>query len=114
MPRQWINKIAMRGEQLTRFLVPHTAVESTTGLAAIQVEGAAARDVLANGYGLDLRSPYFALGTCTRTRLAQLPIILDYVDVKPRFELYVGRSYLSHLCSWLCDAAVGFEGSRRL
>jgi heterotetrameric sarcosine oxidase gamma subunit len=90
------------------------AVESTPGLAAIQVEGAAARDVLANGCGLDLRSAGFALGTCTRTRLAQLPIILDYVDVKPRFELYVGRSYLSHLCSWLEDAAVGFEGSRRL
>jgi heterotetrameric sarcosine oxidase gamma subunit len=90
------------------------AVESTPGLAAIQVEGAAALDVLANGCGLDLRSPDFVLGTCTRTRLAQLPIILDYVDVKPRFELYIGRSYLSYMCSWLDDAAVGIQGSRRL
>jgi heterotetrameric sarcosine oxidase gamma subunit len=90
-------------------LEPHgiAAVESTPGLAAIQVEGAAARDVLANGCALDLRSPDFALGTCTRTRLAQLPVIFDYVDVKPRFELYVGRSHLSYLCSWLNDAAVG-------
>jgi heterotetrameric sarcosine oxidase gamma subunit len=89
------------------------AVESSSGLSAIQVEGAAARHVLANGCGLDLHSPSFALGACTRTRLAQLPVILDYVDVSPRFELYVGRSYLSHLRSWLDDAAEGFLEAAR-
>ena len=84
------------------------AVGPSPGLAAIQLEGPAARDVLAKSCGLDLHPSSFPVGTCTRTRLAQLPVIVDYIDDRPRFELYVGRSYLSYLCSWLDDAAVGF------
>jgi sarcosine oxidase subunit gamma len=83
------------------------AVGPSPGLAALLLEGPVARDVLTQACGLDLHPVSFPLGTCTRTRLAQLPIIIDYVDTKPRFDLYVGRSYRSYLCSWLRDAALG-------
>jgi sarcosine oxidase subunit gamma len=83
------------------------AVGLSPGLAALRLEGPAARDMLTQGCGLDLHPASFPMGTCTRTRLAQLPVIIDYVQTKPRFDLYVGRSYRSYLCSWLHDAALG-------
>jgi sarcosine oxidase, subunit gamma len=78
------------------------------GLAAIQLEGPAARGVLTKSCGLDLHPAIFPAGTFTRTRLAQLPVIIGYIDPKPRFELYVGSSYRSYLVSWLNDATAGF------
>ena len=85
------------------------AASPSAGLAAIQLEGPAARNVLAKSCGLDLHPSSFRIGACTRTRLAQLPVIIDYLEATPRFELYVGRSYRSYLESWLTDAAVGFQ-----
>jgi sarcosine oxidase subunit gamma len=87
------------------------AVGPSPGLAALELKGPAAWDVLAASCGLDLHPANFPIGSCTRTRLAQLPVIIDYCDAKPRFDLYVGRSYQSCLESWLNDAAAGFEGS---
>jgi sarcosine oxidase, subunit gamma len=87
------------------------AVRLSPGLSTLQLDGPNAREVLAKSCGLDLHPTAFPVGTCTRTRLARLPVILDYVDVRPSFELYVGRSYLSYLLSWLNDASVGFTGS---
>jgi heterotetrameric sarcosine oxidase gamma subunit len=75
------------------------------GLAVLVLQGLGAQDVLSQGCGLDFHASRFTPGTCTRTRLAQLPVIIDYVDATPRFELYVGRSYRSYLQSWLHDAA---------
>ena len=84
------------------------AVSSSPALAAIRIEGRAARGVLAKSCGLDFHPSIFPVGSCTRTRLAKLPAIVDFVDVKPRFELYVGCSYLAYMCSCLNDASVGY------
>ena len=84
------------------------AVSVAQGLAAIEIKGRAAHDVLAKSCGLDLHPVRFPVGSCTRTRLAKLPVIVDYVDGKPIFDLYVARSYLPYLFSWLNDAAVEF------
>jgi sarcosine oxidase subunit gamma len=87
------------------------AADLSPGLAAIQLEGSAVPGVLTKSCGLDLHPAIFPVGTCTRTRLAQLPVIVEYIDSKPRFELYVGCSYRSYLASWLNDAATGFRHS---
>jgi heterotetrameric sarcosine oxidase gamma subunit len=103
------------GEKLHEFITPQvqeqgvTAVNVSQGLAALQLEGFAVRDVFAKSCGLDLHPQHFPVGSCTRTRFALLSVVIDYIDVKPRFELYVGRSYLSYLMSWLTDAAVEFH-----
>lgn len=76
------------------------AVSGSPGLAAIELEGCAARDVLAKSGGLDLNPKRFPVGSCTRTWLARLPVFIDYLDEKPRFELYVACSYLPYVCSW--------------
>jgi sarcosine oxidase gamma subunit len=49
-------------------------------------------------------SSRFPAGRCTRTRLAQLAVVVDCIDPAPRFELYFGRSYLKYLHAWLVDA----------
>jgi sarcosine oxidase, subunit gamma len=85
------------------------AADLSPGLSALQLEGPAARDVLSKSCGLDVHPAHFPAGMCTRTRLAHLPVIIECIDVKPRFELYVGSSYCSYLVSWLSDAATGFR-----
>jgi sarcosine oxidase subunit gamma len=81
------------------------AVNLSAGLVAMRLEGRGVREVIANNCGLDLHPTKFPVCTVARTRLAQLPIIIDLIDAKPQFELYVGRSYVDYLCCWLNDAA---------
>lgn len=80
-------------------------VDVSCTLKVIEVRGSAAAEVLAKGCGLDLHPQIFPAGRCTRTRLAQLPVIIECVDLEPRLELYVGRSYCDWLNAWLLDAA---------
>jgi sarcosine oxidase, subunit gamma len=87
-----------------------TSVELSCAIKALRIEGAAARELLSKGCGLDLDPQSFPAGRSTRTRFAQLAAIVHCVDPTPRFELYVGRSYLAWLASWLVDAAAEFEG----
>jgi len=98
-------------ERLARYLKEDgiAAADLTCGLKALRVEGPAARDLLTRGCGLDLHPEHFSAGRCTRTRFAQLPVIVHCPDAGRRFDLYVGRSYVEYLHSWLRDAAVEFE-----
>jgi len=43
--------------------------------------------------------------------LSQIPAVVDYLDGPPRFELYVARSYLAYLQSWLADSTAEFDAS---
>jgi sarcosine oxidase subunit gamma len=83
------------------------AVNLSQRLAVLRLKGPATQAVLAKGCGLDLHPRHFPVGRCARTRFAQLPIVVDCIDATPQFDLYVGRSYLPYLISWLNDAAVG-------
>ena len=84
-------------------------VDLSDGLVALAVSGPAAREVLSKGCGLDLHR--FAAGKCTRTRFAQIPVVLECLD-ETRFELHVARSYLHYLRAWLTDAALEFGDAR--
>jgi heterotetrameric sarcosine oxidase gamma subunit len=74
--------------------------------ACIVVEGPHALDILVRGCGLD----FSALGddACTRTRFAQLPVVLRRAPMD-RFELLVDRAVAKHLFDWLQDAAAGLD-----
>ncbi len=105
------------GPQLAERLRAHltgydtAVVDLSCALKGLRVEGPAARDVLAKGCGLDLHPRNFPGGSATRTRFAQLPVIIECRDRALRFELYVGRSYFAYLKSWLQDAAAEFQHS---
>lgn len=88
---------------------PLASVDLSQAFAPLRIEVAAAREVLAKSCALNLDPRTFPPGTCTRTRLAQLPVVVHCTDVGPKYDLYAGRSYLNYLFAWLSDAAVEFE-----
>jgi len=89
------------------------AVDLSCSLKTVRLSGSAAADLLTKGCGLDLYPNSFPAARSTRTRFAQLPLILDCVDPQPVFDLYVNRSYLPYLKAWLADAAVDSEAHTR-
>jgi sarcosine oxidase subunit gamma len=73
-------------------------------LVTIVVEGAHAAALLARGCGLDLSLESFGHAACSRTRLAQLPVVLRRVNSE-KFECIVDRPAAQWLYGWLEDAA---------
>lgn len=76
-------------------------VNLTDAFAVLQLWGRAARDLLSKGCGLDMHPRHFLPGQCARTRLAQIPVLVDCVEALPRFALIVPRSYQAYLNSWI-------------
>lgn len=89
------------------------AVDLSQGMAGLELKGSAARDSLASVCGLDLHPRSFPVGRCTRTRLAQLAVVIECTHSEPRYELYAGASYLPYLKAWLEDAASGVIAATR-
>jgi heterotetrameric sarcosine oxidase gamma subunit len=84
--------------------VLHSAVDYSAGLAVFRLSGPNSRDLLAADCGIDFRPDAFTVGTCCRTRLAQIAAVL--VAAAPeRTEIYVDRGYDSYLYNWLTDTA---------
>jgi sarcosine oxidase subunit gamma len=111
----WAVSDRIEGGKLRPELERHTGwegvavVDLSCAVKGIRLEGSAVRRLLAKGCGLDLDPTRFAAGRCTRTRLAQLAVVIDCTDSSPHFDLYVGRSYLTYLKAWLLDAAAEFQ-----
>lgn len=98
-------------EQLQRAVTRRRAAvtDLSSSRVGLEIAGAAARDVLAAGCGLDLHPRAFGPGQCAQTLLARVPVILDQLDATPRYRLLVGRSFAGWLHDWLVDAAEGLR-----
>jgi sarcosine oxidase subunit gamma len=77
-------------------------------LVTITVEGAQAPALLARGCGLDLSPGAFGNSACSRTRLAQLPVVLRRLTTE-KFECAVDRPAAQWLYDWMQDAAEGLD-----
>jgi sarcosine oxidase subunit gamma len=73
-----------------------------------RLDGAATRELLAKGCGLDLHPREFAAGECAQTRLADIYVLLHHAASPDRFDLYVDTSLAGHLAQWLTQAAQEF------
>lgn len=110
-PAEWLLVSRENAADLRQQLEPGAAtfglslLELTDALSVLELGGPTAPEVLARGCGLDLHPERFAAGHCTRTRLAQLPVVIDCVDPLPRYTLFVARSYRVWLTDWLADAS---------
>src|SRR5580704_549372 len=94
-------------EQLERHVEGIAAVDLSCAIKVLRVEGLAVSEVLAKVCGLDLDPRRFPAGRCTRTRLAQLAVVVDCIEPSSCFDLYVARSHVTYLHTWLVDAATG-------
>jgi sarcosine oxidase subunit gamma len=74
--------------------------------ATVVVEGSLAAALLARSCGLDLSIESFGHAAVTRTRLAQLPVVLRRVTSE-KFECAADRSVVQWLYVYLEDAAAG-------
>jgi heterotetrameric sarcosine oxidase gamma subunit len=84
---------------------PIALVDLTDGLTGFRLQGPLARELLSKGCGLDLHPRSLPPGRCARTRLAQIPVVIDCLDDSSGIDLYAARSYGACLKSWLTDAA---------
>ena len=92
--------------------VLHNAVDYSAGMAAMQVAGGEARQLLATGTGIDLRPASFTPGRCCRTRLAHIAAVITSRTVD-RFDIYVDRSYEHYLAAWLAESSSVYFSYRR-
>jgi sarcosine oxidase subunit gamma len=113
-PNEWLAiSDTLAGSDLCERLSQHVkdqciaATDVSCALKVLRVEGPCARSLLTQGCGLDLNPNAFPAGACTRTRFAQIAVIVNCIDSAERFDLYAGRSYLAYLKSWLEDASLG-------
>ncbi len=84
--------------------VLHNAVDYSAGLAIFRIFGLYAGQILASGSGVDFRPAEFPMGTCCRTRLAQVAAVV-VAKGNGQFDVYVDRSYRTYMNDWLGDAS---------
>jgi|SRR5579862_2870597 len=84
---------------------PAVVSQLDSSFAPIILRGPAARDVLAKGCPLDLHPRRFTVGTCVRTLVEQVRVILLLRRDDPIYELYADVSVARHFAAWLFDAA---------
>jgi heterotetrameric sarcosine oxidase gamma subunit len=86
----------------------YAVTEVSDAFVTLAVEGAHAAALLARGCGLDLALESFGHAACSRTRFAQLPVVLRRVTSE-RFECLVDRCAAQWLHDWLEDAAASVQ-----
>ncbi len=77
-------------------------------LATLSLTGDDASALLARGCGLDLSPTAFPQDACTRTRLAQLAVLIRRTGIDG-YELTVEAPAARWLYDWLVDAAAGLD-----
>ncbi len=82
----------------------HSVVDVSQGRLLLELEGASAQAVLAQGTGLDLRPRNFGPGRCAQTTFAHVPVVLQQVDATPRFRIFVRASFAPFVTEWLKGA----------
>ncbi len=80
----------------------------------IEISGSYARLVLAKGCPLDLNAVAFAPPQCAQTLLAKARVVMQCVDGRSTFRLFVPASFAAYLAEWLTDAAAECADSRGL
>lgn len=82
------------------------AVQASDMMVTFAIEGAGARDVLAQGMPLDLAPEGFPAGSATGTEAWGIGVIIERFATAPdRFLLSTDRSYAGYLELWLRTAA---------
>jgi sarcosine oxidase, subunit gamma len=82
----------------------HSVIDVSQGRVALELEGAEARAVLAEGASLDLRPRSFGPGRCAQTTFARVPIVLQQLDAAPRFRIFVRASFAPYVMEWFKGA----------
>lgn len=112
-PDEWL-VIAAEGavaapEELERTAGPDaTVVDVSAQRTIVELAGASAGDVLAQGCALDLHPRAFPPGACAQTLLARAgAILVRRPGREPSWWIVVRATFAAYLAEWLTDAAAG-------
>ena len=92
----------------------HSVVDLSANRTIIEIAGSDARLALAKGCPLDLHGSAFKPPQCAQTLLAKSQMILQSVDAKPVFRVFVRASFAAYVAEWLLDAAAELAASRSI
>jgi sarcosine oxidase subunit gamma len=92
--------------------VHHSVTDLSANRTIIEISGTDARVVLAKGCPLDLHGGVFKPPMCAQTLLAKSQMLLQCVDAKPVFRVFVRISFAPYVAEWLLDAAAELRASR--
>jgi len=92
----------------------HSVVDLSANRTTITLSGSDARPVLAKGCSLDMHAASFAAPHCAQTLLAKAQLILQCIDARDAFRLYVRNSFARYVAEWLIDAAAESLAARDL
>jgi sarcosine oxidase subunit gamma len=82
-------------------------VDVSANRTTIELSGPAAREALERGCPLDLDPPAFGPGHCAQTIVARAGVILQELDDRPTYRLFVRPSFAVYLAAWLTDTLQG-------
>ena len=94
--------------------VHHSVTDLSANRTIIEISGTDARLVLAKGCPLDLHGSAFKPPQCAQTLLAKSQMILQCVDARPVFRVFVRISFAPYVAEWLLDAAAELAASRNI
>ena len=94
--------------------VHHSITDLSANRTIFEISGTDARFVLAKGCPLDLHGSAFKPPQCAQTLLAKSQMILQCVDARPVFRVFVRISFAPYVAEWLLDAAAELAASRNL
>lgn len=94
--------------------VHHSVTDVSANRTILEVSGEHARLVLAKGCPLDLHASALAAPQCAQSVLAKAQLILQCLDSRPTFRLFVRISFAPYVAEWLTDAAAELAASRNI
>ena len=90
----------------------HSVTDISANRTIIEIAGTDARLVLAKGCPLDLHGSSFKPPQCAQTLLAKSQMLLQCIDARPVFRVFVRISFAPYVAEWLLDAAAELAASR--
>jgi sarcosine oxidase, subunit gamma len=94
--------------------VHHSVTDLSANRTIVEISGEHARLVLAKGCPLDLHGSAFGPPQCAQTLLAKAQMILQCIDARPTFRIFVRISFAPYVAEWLTDAAMELVASRNI
>jgi len=85
-----------------------TAVDVSAARTILEIEGSAARDLLASACSIDLDPRVFGPGTCAQTMLARVDVVLECLAPE-LIRVFVRASFATYLVAWLRDTLVEID-----
>ncbi len=106
-PDEWLH-VAEAALPEARVGWRQAATDVSHGRVAIRIAGPAARDLLATGISVDLRTQVFAAGACLQTSFHRVGVLVHHNRDGAGFDLYFARSYARFAWELLLEAAREF------